>query len=1076
MNNRNFRPAWLLFLAATGLMAQDAGTILGTVSDPSGLAVAGAKVTLLNVDTNLAQEAQTNTAGEYVFTPIRIGNYTVTVAMSGFASQTRTGLVLNVQQRMKVDFTLALGAVGQAVEVHAETPLLDSASSSIGQVVQNKSILELPLNGRDYQQLAVLTAGTTPTGGTSRGSGDFSANGARPLSNNYLLDGADNNSYVLDLQNQSTQAVAPSVDALQEFKVQNNNFSAEFGRYGGAVINATIKSGTNDVHGSLFEFLRNDAFDANNFFNNSAGRALPAFRQNQFGATAGGPLVRNKLFLFSSYQGTRIAQGVTALSTVPSDAQRNGQFTTAVYDPASTRANPSGSGYVRDLFPGNQIPASRFDPTGKKVVDTYPVANLPGNANNYILNPGNHIGNNQYDSRFDFNISSRDTLFGRYSLTDGWAMTPGPLPAPAVGQPAASSSPMTAHGAVLGETHTISPEMINDLHLSFNRVDSGRLNQVTDRLIEEYGFKGIPYYSDIGGLPTLKITGYQGLGEGGTLPNLKLSQVTQVSDNVTWIHGGHTVKSGFDVRYIISNAFTPSGTRGIFNFNGAYTQNPQSRTHTGDALADMLLGVPASATLTTPSVGNLRQHYYGAYLQDDWQVTRNLTLNLGVRWDASSPFWDHYNAMSNFIMEPGPDFNTFIVAGSRGESIWDRALVNFPLTDFVPRIGLAWRLPGKTVVRSSFGMFNAGTPLFGINSRLNYNPPFNESYSYNGDQTFPKFTLAQGFPTGALQPTINQINRTVNSFDPNMQNGYMEQWTVDVQRDLGANLLADVAYSASAGHHLMMTRDANQPRPGPGALQPRSPFPQFTSVNRIESAANSTYNALEAKLERRFSAGVTFLAAYTWSHFLDDTPTILDMGGSAIQDGYNRHAEKGNSNYDVRQRFVSSYAYELPAGKGKRFLSHGGIASGVLGGWQLNGILTLQSGRTFTPTLNYNAANAGGTQRPDRIASGVIPYGDRAVNRWFDPSAFLAPGTYAFGDSGRNILTGPRLEQWDFSLVKNFRMNERWQMQFRAESFNVFNHTNFGLPNAVIGTTAAGTISSTVSTPRQNQFALKLRF
>jgi hypothetical protein len=870
--------------------------------------------------------------------------------------------------------------------------------------------------------------------------------------------------------------VAPSIDALQEFKVQNNNFSAEFGRYGGAVINATLKSGTNDLHGTVFEFLRNNTLDANNFFNNIAGRSLPAFRQNQFGGTAGGPLIRNKLFLFGSYQGTRIAQGVTFISTVPTDAQRNGIFSTPIYDPATLRTNPDGSGSIRDLFPGNQIPASRFDSTGKKVADVFPSPNLSGGANNYILNPGNHTGSNQYDSRFDLNLSTRDTMFGRYSLTDAYGITPGPLPAPAVGQTSSASSPTTAHGAALSEIHTFTPHVINDFRLGFNRLSTARLTQVTDRIIEQYGFKGIPYFSDIGGLPAISVTGYQGVGEGGTLPNLKLSQVTQITDGVSIIHGSHAIKTGADVRFIISNAFTPSGTRGSFSFSGAFSQNPQSRPRTGDGLADLLLGIPSSASITTPTIGDLRQRYYGFYVQDDWQVTKNFTLNLGLRWDMSSPFWDHHNRMSNFIMEPGPDFNTFVLAGSRGDSIEDRAMVKFYKTDFAPRVGLAWRLPHKVVIRSSYGKFNSGTTLFGINGRISFNPPFNESYTYSSDQVTPLFTLAQGFPTSALQPTINQINRQVISYDPKMHNGYMQQWTFNVQKELVPSLLLDVAYAAAVGHKLTGSRNADQPRPGPGALQPRSPFPQFTSISRVEPFANSTYHGLDVKLEKRFSGGLTFLTAYTWSHFLDDTQTLLDLTGAGIQDAFNRRAEKGNSSYDIRQRFVTSYAYELPVGKGKRLLNHGGVANAVFGGWQLNGILTLQAGRPFTPTLNFNAANAGGAQRPDRLAPGVIPYGDRTVSRWFDISAFVAPNGYAFGNSGRNILTGPRLEQWDFSLFKVIPVQERFRLQFRAESFNVFNHANFGVPNATIGTSAAGFISSTVSSPRQNQFALKLIF
>ncbi|MEO7652353.1 MAG: carboxypeptidase-like regulatory domain-containing protein, partial [Bryobacteraceae bacterium] len=509
------RVIFCILFSLPALLAQDSGAIVGTVTDPTNAAVVGARVTLSNTDTSVSQQATTDSAGEYTFTPLRIGNYSLRVEMSGFTAAIRSGLVLNVQQRMRVDFALAVGAVDQSIEIRGESPLLDTGTSSMGHVVQNKLIVDLPLNGRDYQQLAVGTVGTVPTGGQSRGNADFSANGARPLNNNFILDGVDNNSYVLDLQSFSSQAVSPSIDAVQEFKVQTNNFSAEFGRYGGAVVNVSIKSGTNEIHGSLFEFLRNNALDANDFFNNRAGRKLPAFRQNQFGGTAGGPLIRNKLFLFGSYQGTRVAQGVTAVSTVPTPAEHNGVFAVAIFDPATTRG--AGANATRDAFPNNTIPASRFDPTGKRLVDVYPAPNLVG-PNNFILNPGNRTGSNQYDTRFDWNISSRDTLFGRYSLTDQYGITPGPLPAPGVGQTNSSESPTTGHSAVLGQTHTFSPHVINDFRLGFNRLSTQRLPQVKERIIEEFGFKGLPFFSDITGLPAVSVTGFQGLGEGGTLP------------------------------------------------------------------------------------------------------------------------------------------------------------------------------------------------------------------------------------------------------------------------------------------------------------------------------------------------------------------------------------------------------------------------------------------------------------------------------------------------------------------------------------------------------------------------------
>ena len=1070
-----------LLLAAVLALAQDTGTILGTVVDPSGAVVAGAKIELLDVDRKISTQATTNELGEFFFTPVRVGNYEIKASKEGFASVVRSNLMLDVQQRMRVDLTLQVGTVGQSVEVTGASPLLETATSSVGQVVGNKSISELPLNGRDYQQLAVMTSDAVPTGQTSRGPSDFSANGARPVSNNYLLDGLDNNSYILDLQNASSEVMAPSIDALQEFKVQNNSFSAELGRYGGAVINATVKSGANQLHGDAFEFLRNSAMDANNFFNNRAGLGLAPFRQNQFGGTLGGPFLKNKLFFFGSYQGTRVAQGVTYVSTVPSVNQRNGIFSMPIYDPATL------AGSTRTLFPNNTVPSSRFDPTGAKVAATYPAPNLSGAANNFILNPPNTFTADQFDNRVDYSISAHDLLFGRYSLTESDLVSPGALPAPASGQPAAGEIPITAHNGVLGETHTFSPTIINEFRGGLSRLDAVRLPEVRDRIIEDYGFKGIPYYSFITGLPSISVTGFTNLGENSTIPNIKLSQVFQLSDGVDIIHGSHGIKTGADVRYIQSNAFTPSATRGSFGFSGAFTQNPASRSGTGSGLADLLLGIPNSASMTTPTVGDLRQHYYGFFFQDDWQATPKLTLNLGVRWDLDTPFWDHHNRMSNFVYQPGnPNFGKIILAGSQGESIADRAMVQFDKTDIVPRVGLAYRATSKVVVRAAYGIFNVGTSLSGINGRLSINPPFTASYNYSSDQINPAFTLTTGFPATALVATINQINRNLNPWDPGMTSGYLEQWNFGVEDEFKPNLLATLLYSGSEGHHLFNSRNINQAVPGPGSIQARSPWPQYNSISVTESNVNSNYHSLQAKLERRFSNGLTFLAAYTLSHFIDNAEPVLDTSGAGIQNAYDLAAERGNSNYDVRHRFVTSYAYELPFGPGKKLLSKG-VAAAILGGWQLNGILAAQSGNPFTPTYSVNVANiSGGTQRPDRIASGVIPYGDRTVSKWFDVSAFVSPPQYSFGDSGRNILTGPRLFQWDSSLFKLVTVRERIRVQFRAEVFNILNHPDFAVPNASIGTTQAGTISALVGNstlaaqpvgqPRQIQLALKLLF
>jgi hypothetical protein len=1058
------------------LLAQDTGTILGKITDASGAVIPGATVELTNVHTNLNSRTSTNELGDYVFTLVRIGNYSIRVEHQGFRTAVRPNLILNVQHTMRVDISMQIGGVIEILEIMAESPLLESVTSSSGQVVRNKEIVDLPLNGRDYQQLAVLTAGTIPTRGTSRGTGDFSASGARPVNNNYLLDGVDNNSYIVDLQGGTSQVAAPSVDAIQEFKVQKNNFSAEFGRYGGAVLNVSIKSGTNEYHGSAFEFLRNSALDANAFFNNRSNRKLPPFRQNQFGGTFGGPVRRNKLFFFASYQGTRISQGDNQVSTVPSVSEKIGLFTRAIYDPDTTRVNPSGSGYVRDPFPGNQIPAARFDPVGKRLGDVYPDPNLSGAANNFILNPAIKGTVDQYDGRFDWSVSSKDSVFGRYSYVNDDRTTEGALPAPAVGQIGSYNRPVIGHSAVLNETHVFSPATINEFRLGFNRHDTQRLPQVKDRIIEQFGFRGIPFYSDITGLPSISVTGLTSLGENGTLPNLKVSQSIQILESVSYNRGSHSFKAGADIRFIVSNAFTPSGTRGSFGFSGIFTQDPQRRSTTGSALADLLLGVPGSASVTTPTDADLRQRYYGFYFQDDWRVNNRLTMNFGIRWDLNSPFWERYNRWANFISNSAsPDFNKIVVAGSRGDSIEDRALVPFSKKDFAPRLGLAYRLTDKVVVRTAYGIFNSGTMLIGINGTPAFNPPNTASYSTSTDQLFPNFFLQTGFPVGALKMTVDQINRSVMSYNFG-RNGYLQQWSFGVQNEFLPNMLADVTYTGTVGHKLGGSRSISQPRPGPGPQQPRSPFPQYTSLSSYESVYNSAYHGLAAKLERRFSGGLSFLVAYTWSHFIDNTVTILDLYGAGAQDAENLAGERGNSGYDGRHRLVSSYTYDIPVGKGRSFSVDNPVLNTVIGGWQLNGILARQSGRPFTPTSSVNTCNCGGASRPDRIGSGVLPSGERRVERWFDVNAFVIPTGFVFGNSGRNILAGPSLFAWDFSLFKNFQVSERLRVQFRFESFNFTNHTNFGLPGTAIGTSSAGTLSSTLTDARQNQFGLKVMF
>jgi hypothetical protein len=1103
----------IVSLAAHVLKAQvDTATILGTVRDASGGVVPGASVSVTAADTNITTSTRTDSAGNYVVTPLKIGGYVVAVATQGFKKQTHSGIVLQVQDRVRVDFTLEVGSVTEAINIQAEAPLVQSESSALGNVIGSRQITDLPLNGRDYTQLATLTTGVvkiTENGGGINGAtsatngnagGAFAVNGTRGNLNNFMLDGIDNNS-----NDNAGNILRTSVDAIEEFKVQTSNYSAEFGRSGGAVINATIKSGTNQFHGTAFEFLRNSALDARGFFEPPDQPKAP-FKQNQFGGTLGGPIKKNKLFIFGDYQGTRVRAATTNIVKVPLPAEINGDFSgilgpqvatdaigrpvyqNEIFDPATTR--PANGSVVRDGFgfnpttglpiPGqaNIIPQSRFDAIGHNVAALYPAPTVAGAiSNNYAVNAPGRDQIDQMDARADYNISQRQQIFARFSLSQRTRFQSPPLPGLADGGNYSTGNYFEGtRGAVLAHTFTISPSMVNEVRAGFNR------NHYRDN-IPAYGQKypssglavpGVPDNSTVNGLTLFQPSGYQRIGEPGYTPTFSTSQEFQYGDTLSIVRGKHVIKLGPQVRFSQFNLFQVGQPRGRFGFTGEFTaDSPSAGDGSGNGLADMLLGYPTTAVISTLTYFGNRQRTFGGFVQDDYKVSSSLTLNLGLRYDYTTPITEAHNRQSNFDFATGQ----IVVAGKNGAS---DGLVTTDKADFAPRLGLAWSpfTSRKMVFRAGYGRFfsyqeiRTGDPL-----QLGYNLPFFFEPSFVSNGITPILTVSGGFPS----LNISQAKFAgVTSNDSRLHAPVVDEWNLNIQNQLPGNILFEVAYVGSKGTHLQVLVDHNQdPTPGPGDVQSRRPYAQYGPFTSIENHGNSSYHSLQLKAEKRLSSGLMFLSAFTFSKSINDQPEIC-CNSPWPQNSYNLRSEKGLSDFDNRFRWVSSLDYELPVGKGKRYLNSSRAADLVLGGWHVGGIVTFRSGFPFSPLMGYDPSNTGsnGLLRTDRTANGNFSPGKRTPDLWFDINAFPVPTGYAFGNAGKNILDGPGEKTADISIRKLFNITERANLEFRAEAFNAFNHAVFAQPDPYItdGPGSAGVITSTVIPQRQLQFALKLHF
>jgi hypothetical protein len=1052
----------------------DTGLVSGFILDSSGAAIPGANVKMTDPATGRSFDAKTAPSGSYSVPAVPAGTYSLTASAAGFASQVQKGVVVDVGSKVEANFTLRPGTVTETVEVQGGTPLLEAENSSVGQVMPNHNIEELPLNGRTYSQLAELAPGAVHNY-ASRATDAFALNGARSFQNEFLVDGMDNNSYILGADSASTQAIHPSVDAIAEFRVESANYSAEYGRAQGGIITVAIKSGTNAFHGSAFEYLRNDDTDANNFFSNKAGLARPPLKQNQFGGTVGGPVIKNRLFFFTSYQGTLTNSTTTFTSSVPTPAEVLGNFgNIAVFDPHT--ANAAGS---RQEFPNNIIPASRFDSVGTALAKLYPVPNLRGLVNNFSANALNLNHDQEGDARIDYQLTSKDSIFVRGS-GDGRTIEQGPeFASPGNGgnnfNQYPLSQPIQSYSVIGNWTRTISAHLVNEFRSGFTRLDSNQLPLESTPLDSQFGITGVPAVAGLNGLPQIALGGFADLGSRTFEPNLKQTGVFQLIDDLTWVHGAHIVKVGFDYHRNSNNAATSSSARGSYNFNGQFT-SATAGVGSGSSVADLLLGQPNTATLSTEQTGDLRDDYYGAFINDTWKLTRKLTLNLGLRYEIQTPLWEDHNQQGDFDLNPQSTGYGTVLPAQPG-SIQSRAFAGVQINNWAPRMGFAYQLAPKTVVRAAAGLFYGGLGYQAIAQLGPANEPFFLSVSFPSASAAATslVPLSGGFPAGAVS-LANIKNPAAVAIPSNFPLPLTYQWNFSIERELGYATVLTVTYVGSSTEHLPGFADANDPVPGPGAIQARRPFPTFGMITLNAPFAHASYESLQSKVERRYASGVALLASYTYSHAIDNSVNGEDTNGGPTtpQNPRDTNAEKGSSDIDVRNRFIASGTWELPVGRRDRFLGSNAVSRAVLGGWQIGGILTAQSGFALTPTVSTNPANTESTGRPNRVCSGKLS--DPTVQMWYQVTCFPSAAPFTFGDASRGSIEGPGLVSLDAFLSRNFRIGEKRALIFRWEAYNSLNHANFSAPVLTTDTASAGSITSTVIPNREMQFALRLTF
>lgn len=1106
---------WTILAFCSGLRAnaQTVGAELaGIVHDESGSSLNTAQVIITEVRTNQSYSTKTSTSGIFTIANLKPGKYQITIEAQGFKKFVQNGVQLVTGERVSIDAALAIGGLDEVITIKADLPLLKTETGSLGQVITNEKILDLPLNGRNFIPLVSLTTGVALPPGSS-----FPRiNGGRPRTNEYIFDG------VSVLQPEPGQvAFFPIIDAIQEFKVETNSPSAEFGRFNGGVINLTTKSGTNDFHGSVFEFLRNEVLNARNLFapKTTANPNKSVFRRNQFGFVVGGPIIKNKTFFFADYQGTRQIIGRARISTVPTRLQRQGIFTETVagvipkiYDPATTKSNSSG-GFTRNQFTNNTIPLSRIDPVALSLLQRFPLANLAGTANNYRRVANEAQDQDQFDTRIDHRFSSKDQVFGRYSYArdNNDPVTPLPNGSGSITTGAIALTKTTGQSLSSSYLHIFNNSLTNEFRFGYTRRTIDRQALLLDRPpSESLKLPGIPSNAAFQNeLPTFVIDGFQQIGVSANTNSDFLTDVTQIVNTVSIQKGKHSIKAGIDFRWERLDIIQPPSPTGSFRFSSLFTDLPGT-PGTGLSLASFLLGQVQTFSIDLQQKTiRPRAHIQEYFVQDNWKVTPRLTVNAGLRYTLNFPSTEVENQGAIFNLNTQKlDF-----LGQNGFPDTARRLHK---ANFGPRLGIAYRLRDKTVVRAGYGL--VWIEQAGITTPFTVPQfPFIQTVTQRSlDNINPAFNLSLG-PTIAPIPLTPDagLGQGVFGVDRELGSGYAQQWNLTIQQQILPNLTVEVGYAGSKITHLgipdtninqltteqlkignaLLTRVNNPffgqvPRsssigdPRITVAQLLRPFPRFTTVSLYRNnVGNSNYHAFQLKVEKRFSKGLSFLVSYTRSKLIDEASSVFDASiltgpvtNFPVADSFNRKLERDVSGGDIPNVFVSSYVYDLPIGKGHSLNPRGALGK-LTSGWQIAGAITIQSGipLAISQATNFNSFAGFGVQRPNLVGNPELDNSQQSTTQYFNVKAFAMATQFNLGTASRNPVRGPNYRNFDLALVKRTDVNERINLEFRTEVFNFTNTPPLGAPNVVLGTAGFGSITS-ANDPRVIQFGLKLNF
>ena len=1063
-----------LLCIAPAVQAQiDRASLAGTVKDSAGGVLPGATVTVTNIATNVASKATTSSSGTFLVVNLQSGQYLVEAEAQGLQKAVQS-VILEIGQRGRIDISLSVGSMAETVTVEGARRLLNTEDATLGSVIDQNAVANLPLAIRNWDDLLALVPGvqgdrfTEQGGGTSFGrTGGVNVHGSRSLQNNFLLDGVDNNSVSTNVQELTSQVSRPSVDSIQEFKVVTSPYAAEYGRSPGAAISVSTKSGTNEFHGTVYDFYRNEGMDANDFFSKRAGRSKPANDQNQFGANLGGPIIKDKAFFFVDYEGTRITRGVTRITRVPTADERAG-ILPGVRDPLTGVA-----------FPGGVIPANRIDPFAAAIMALVPLPNQSG-ANNFFRQADLLDNSDRILGRVDYKVNQNDSVFARYIYSDRARSIPGAFGGviDGTGTSGFGDQKIKTNALVFGWTHILSPSMVNEFRFSWSKADSDAVHQAFG--IEPPAAARIPGMITnpvvAGGFPGITIDGYfggSGLGRLGSpdfLPKFQHTRQFEFIESLSWLKGNHAFKAGIDVIAPMKNQYydVPAG-RGAMRFRNSFTGNP---------MGDYLLGYVADFQLSNVFVADQRHWASMFYIQDDWKVNSKLALNLGLRYDFITPALEATNAQTNF----NPAGGGSLVFAKDG-SLADRGLVQPDKNNFAPRVGIVYTLNEKTVLRGGWGIFYNLFDRIGSEDQLALNLPGLNNSTITRTSGSPVFLLRQGIPASFLvqpnlDPAAGQLRtnrlRAVSNDAPKTT---VMQTSIGFQRELTSGIVLTMDGVYTKGKNLGRLVNLNQPLPNAagnnalGAL----PYPNFGFIEWRSQDGESEYKGIDLGIEKRFSKGYGFGVAYTLSDSKDNTSEHLSTQGSASfpQDSRNIAAWYGPSDYDVRHRVALNFVAELPFGKGKRF-ANDGIGATVLGGWTLSGIYTMRTGRPFMVTQSSNNVGTAMTGLPNQVGDAK---GAETVDSWFNPAAFQAVTSGTFGNVTRNGLRGPDYKSLDFTLQRRFSLTSRVAAALRWDVFNALDRVNLGLPDRNVGSPATmGVISSLGGDPRLMQVSVRLTF